>query len=171
VNRYGLSWGEVTPDNLQLVDSEGRLLEGEGPVMTAAFVIHAQVHSIHGSDARVVFHTHQTAATALGCISHPQNWREQNPGMGQTHLTGLPHMTATDTDTDTDTDTGLGRLAPILLAHFNPRSCLDPEYTGIANDLDEGRRIANAMVSADGGPCKRVLLMGTCNIYIHTLHV
>ena len=30
VNRYGLSWREVTADNLCLVDVSGRLLEGEG---------------------------------------------------------------------------------------------------------------------------------------------
>jgi ribulose-5-phosphate 4-epimerase/fuculose-1-phosphate aldolase len=65
INRYGLSWNEVTASNLLLVDSLGNILEGEGPVMQAAFVIHAMVHSEKKEMARVVFHTHQCAATAL----------------------------------------------------------------------------------------------------------
>ena len=69
VNRYGLSWNEVTAENLLLVNSEGIILEGEGPVMQAAFVIHAMVHSEKKEMAKVVFHTHQCAATALtACV-------------------------------------------------------------------------------------------------------
>lgn len=67
VNRYGLSWSEVTADNLLLITNKGELLEGEPPVMQAAFVIHEAIHSAKGQKARVVFHTHQTAATALAC--------------------------------------------------------------------------------------------------------
>ena len=68
VNRYGLSWREVTAANLCLVGTDGRLIEGEGPVMTAAFMIHAAIHETLGACARVVMHTHQEAATALTAL-------------------------------------------------------------------------------------------------------
>eukprot|EP00746_Dinoflagellata_sp_MGD_P054143 gnl/MRDRNA2_/MRDRNA2_23730_c0_seq1.p1 gnl/MRDRNA2_/MRDRNA2_23730_c0~~gnl/MRDRNA2_/MRDRNA2_23730_c0_seq1.p1 ORF type:complete len:488 (+),score=89.51 gnl/MRDRNA2_/MRDRNA2_23730_c0_seq1:77-1465(+) len=38
--------------------------------MTAAFMIHAGIHDTIGEAARVVIHTHQTAATALSCVEH-----------------------------------------------------------------------------------------------------
>lgn len=115
VNRYGLSWGEVTPENLLLVDSNGNLLEGEGPVMTAAFMIHRAIHQVHGATARVVFHTHQTAASALGCV--------ELPGDADTLF---PHVSE-------------------VCKQFLGRCAFDPVYEGVAVTPDEGFRIAAAM--------------------------
>jgi ribulose-5-phosphate 4-epimerase/fuculose-1-phosphate aldolase len=120
VNRYGLSWNEVTAENLLLVNSEGIILEGEGPVMQAAFVIHAMVHSEKKEMAKVVFHTHQCAATALtACVQTKYSHLTEE-------LSCLPMVTQSCLD-------------------FAGRTMYDPVYTGIANDLDEGKRIADAM--------------------------
>jgi len=68
VNRYGLHWMEVTAENLVLVDGDGNVLEGEGPVQGAAVALHGPIHRELGADARVIFHTHQPWWTALCCI-------------------------------------------------------------------------------------------------------
>ena len=67
LNRFGLHYSEVTAANLLLVDRHGEVLEGEGPLMNAAFVIHSVIHSRLGAQARVVLHTHQPWATSLCC--------------------------------------------------------------------------------------------------------
>ena len=53
VVRYGLHWFEVTAENLVLVDNDGNLLEGEGPVQGAAVALHGPVHKEMGPRARV----------------------------------------------------------------------------------------------------------------------
>jgi len=68
VIRYGLHWFEAAPENLQLVDPDGNILEGEGPVQAAAVALHGPVHIAKGAAARVIFHTHQPWFTALACI-------------------------------------------------------------------------------------------------------
>lgn len=68
LNRYGLHWMEVTAENLVLVDGNGTILEGEGPVQGAAVALHGPIHSARGENARVIFHTHQPWFTALACI-------------------------------------------------------------------------------------------------------
>lgn len=115
VNRYGLSWSEVTPENLLLVDCNGNLLEGEGPVMTAAFMIHGAIHQVHGAAARVVFHTHQVAASALGCV--------ELPGGAETIFPRSSERSK----------------------QFMGRCAFDSVYEGIATTPDEGLRIAAAM--------------------------
>lgn len=115
VNRYGLGWNEVTAENLLLVDKHGNLLEGEGPCLTAAFVIHANIHATLGIDAaRIVFHTHQTAATSLACI----DWGK--------------------------TDDVLPPLTP-LCKKFVGKTTFDPLYTGIAAQDEEGIRISTVL--------------------------
>ena len=68
LNRYGLHWMEVTAENLVLVDADGTILEGEGPVQGAAIALHGPVHAARKETARVIFHTHQPWFTALACI-------------------------------------------------------------------------------------------------------
>ena len=68
LNRYGLHWMEVTAENLVLVDGNGTILEGEGPVQGAAVALHGPIHSARKEKARVIFHTHQPWFTALACI-------------------------------------------------------------------------------------------------------
>ena len=129
VNRYGLSWREVTAENLLLVDLAGRLLEGEGPLMTAAFVIHSEIHAALGMPrAAVVMHTHQPAATALACTEG-----------GVVGLSG-------------GGGGGGGRDGVGSIVVGGQLCAYDPLYGGIVNDADEGARIARALGTAgDGG--------------------
>ena len=68
LSRYGLHWMEVTAENLVLVDANGTIIEGEGPVQGAAVALHGPVHAARKEKARVIFHTHQPWFTALACI-------------------------------------------------------------------------------------------------------
>ena len=67
VIRYGLLWSEVTAENLVLVDADGTILAGEGPVETTAFEIHRAIHLQDPDKYACVFHTHQPWSTALCC--------------------------------------------------------------------------------------------------------
>ena len=58
----------MTAENLVLVDADGTILEGEGPVQGAAVALHGPVHAERKEAARVIFHTHQPWFTALACI-------------------------------------------------------------------------------------------------------
>ena len=69
LNRYGLLWSEVTPQNLVLVDSQGGIVAGRGPVETTAFQIHRAVHLADPVRNAVVLHTHMPYATALCCTT------------------------------------------------------------------------------------------------------
>ena len=60
--------GGSTSSKCVLVDEEGTILEGEGPVQGAAVALHGPVHLEKGPRARVIFHTHQPWLTALACI-------------------------------------------------------------------------------------------------------
>ncbi|MCK8615952.1 class II aldolase/adducin family protein [Gordonia sp. C13] len=42
--RWGAYFGSVRPDDLVLVDSDGNIVEGSGPLNGAAFAIHAAIH-------------------------------------------------------------------------------------------------------------------------------
>ena len=69
VIRYGLLWSEVTADNLVMVDSSGKILEGEGPVEVTAFEIHRAIHMADATKYKAVLHTHSPYVTALCCIA------------------------------------------------------------------------------------------------------
>ena len=64
LNPYGLHWSEITAGDLLILDGEGKVLEGEGPVDITALCIHAPIHR-KNPRARCVFHTHMPYATAL----------------------------------------------------------------------------------------------------------
>src|SRR4051812_13136117 len=57
LNRYGLHWSEVTASNLLGLDSQGKILEGEGEFEKTAFYIHSRIHLEHPR-AACVLHTH-----------------------------------------------------------------------------------------------------------------
>jgi ribulose-5-phosphate 4-epimerase/fuculose-1-phosphate aldolase len=63
LNPRGLAWQEVQPDDIVMVDTEGRRLAGRHEVEPTAMFIHAAVHRIAGK--AVVLHTHMPFATAL----------------------------------------------------------------------------------------------------------
>ncbi|MCC5861506.1 MAG: class II aldolase/adducin family protein [Gammaproteobacteria bacterium] len=64
VNRYGDLFEEVTASSLVKVDLEGRILEGEGPVNPAGFIIHSAIHEAR-QDAECVIHLHSRAGVAV----------------------------------------------------------------------------------------------------------
>jgi ribulose-5-phosphate 4-epimerase/fuculose-1-phosphate aldolase len=58
INRFGLRFAEVRPDNLVKVDVTGRVIDGSGaPVNPSGFAIHGAVHAAR-SDAACVMHLH-----------------------------------------------------------------------------------------------------------------
>jgi ribulose-5-phosphate 4-epimerase/fuculose-1-phosphate aldolase len=64
INPQGLLWGEVTPDDLVVIDGDGRKIEGRHDVEPTAFFIHGWIHKTV-TDAACVMHTHMPFATAL----------------------------------------------------------------------------------------------------------
>ncbi len=58
INRFGLRFAEVRPDNLVKVDVQGRVIDGSGaPVNPSGFAIHGAVHAAR-ADAVCVMHLH-----------------------------------------------------------------------------------------------------------------
>ncbi|HVC14002.1 MAG TPA: class II aldolase/adducin family protein [Acidimicrobiales bacterium] len=57
VNPFGLHFGLLRVSDLILIDAQGRLIEGDGPVNTAAFTIHAAVHEAR-PDVVAAAHAH-----------------------------------------------------------------------------------------------------------------
>lgn len=58
INRFGLRFAEVRPDNLVKVDVAGRVIDGSGaPVNPSGFAIHGAVHAAR-PDAVCVMHLH-----------------------------------------------------------------------------------------------------------------
>ena len=58
INRFGLRFAEVRPDNLVKVDVQGRVVDGSNaPVNPSGFAIHGCVHAAR-PDARCVIHLH-----------------------------------------------------------------------------------------------------------------
>ena len=67
INAYGLHWSEIGPDDLLLIDGEGRVLEGEGEVEATARNIHIAGHRANARH-KAIFHVHMPHATALGMV-------------------------------------------------------------------------------------------------------
>lgn len=57
LNRFGLRFNEITPQNLVKVNLQGQILAGEGPVNQTGFAIHGAVHAAR-RDANCVLHLH-----------------------------------------------------------------------------------------------------------------
>ena len=67
INPQGVHWREMQPDDLVLLDAEGRQIDGRFPVEPTAFFIHGAVHR-RVPQAACVLHTHMPHATALTMI-------------------------------------------------------------------------------------------------------
>jgi ribulose-5-phosphate 4-epimerase/fuculose-1-phosphate aldolase len=68
VNPQGYHWSEVRASDMLLIDSDGKLIEGEAPPEPTAFYIHWRIH--RGlPHARAVLHTHMPYATAITSIA------------------------------------------------------------------------------------------------------
>lgn len=63
INPQGLHWSEIGPDDLVVIDGDGRKVEGRHDVEPTAFFIHGWIHRT--VDAACVLHTHMPFATAL----------------------------------------------------------------------------------------------------------
>ena len=78
INPQGLHWSEVTPDDLVIVDGEGRHVSGKHAVEPTAFFIHGCIHKA-SPRAQCVLHTHMPYATALTVIEGGElAWASQN---------------------------------------------------------------------------------------------
>jgi len=64
INPQGLHWSELTPDDLVMIDGDGRRITGKHEVEPTAFFIHGWIHRT-APDAACVLHTHMPFATAL----------------------------------------------------------------------------------------------------------
>ncbi len=68
LNPFGLHWSEVKASDLMEVDSEGRVLAGEGEAEESAICIHGPLHRRHPK-GRCVLHTHMPYATSLSALA------------------------------------------------------------------------------------------------------
>lgn len=68
---FGLHWSEVKASDFLVLDFEGRVLSGNGPVEETALYIHLPVHRA-SRRARCVLHTHMPYATALTMLEDPR---------------------------------------------------------------------------------------------------
>jgi ribulose-5-phosphate 4-epimerase/fuculose-1-phosphate aldolase len=65
LNRFGLRFAEITPENLVKVDVAGRVVDGSGaPVNPSGFSIHGCIHAAR-ADAHCVLHLHTLWGQAL----------------------------------------------------------------------------------------------------------
>lgn len=68
INRFGLRFAEVRPDNLVKVDVTGRVIDGSGaPVNPSGFAIHGAVHAAR-PDAACVMHLHARWGQTLAAL-------------------------------------------------------------------------------------------------------
>jgi ribulose-5-phosphate 4-epimerase/fuculose-1-phosphate aldolase len=68
INRFGLRFAEVRPDNLVKVDLSGRVIDGSGaPVNPSGFAIHGAVHAAR-PDAVCVMHVHTSWGQTLAAL-------------------------------------------------------------------------------------------------------
>mmetsp|Transcript_1502 Transcript_1502/g.2465 ORF Transcript_1502/g.2465 Transcript_1502/m.2465 type:complete len:290 (-) Transcript_1502:68-937(-) len=70
VNPFGVHFSQVKVSNLIRVDHEGKVVEGNHPVNTAAFMIHSRVHGLR-PDANAAAHTHSIHGRAWSTLGRP----------------------------------------------------------------------------------------------------
>jgi ribulose-5-phosphate 4-epimerase/fuculose-1-phosphate aldolase len=68
---FGLYWSEVRASDFMVIDFNGRMLSGRGPIEDTALYIHLPVHRL-SPQARCVLHTHMPYATALCMLENPR---------------------------------------------------------------------------------------------------
>ncbi|MGH9004346.1 MAG: class II aldolase/adducin family protein [Acidimicrobiia bacterium] len=67
VNPFGMSFGLIRASDLILVDHDGKVVEGDWPVNTAAFAIHSQIHAAR-PDVNSAAHTHSPYGRAFSTL-------------------------------------------------------------------------------------------------------
>jgi len=68
---FGLHWSEIRASDFMVVDFEGQILSGRGPIEDTALYIHLPVHRL-APQARCALHTHMPYATALCMLDNPR---------------------------------------------------------------------------------------------------
>ncbi len=68
---FGLHWSEVKASDFMVVDFEGRVVKGRGPIEDTALHIHRPLHRL-APHASCVLHTHMPYATALCMLEDTQ---------------------------------------------------------------------------------------------------
>ena len=68
---FGLHWSEVKASDFMVIDFNGQILSGGGPIEDTALYIHMPVHRL-APQARCVLHTHMPYATALCMLENPR---------------------------------------------------------------------------------------------------
>lgn len=67
INRFGLHYAEVRPENLVRIDIDGNTRDGgTARVNRAGFVIHSAIHAAR-DDAHCIMHIHTTQGCAISC--------------------------------------------------------------------------------------------------------
>ncbi|GAA4273544.1 class II aldolase/adducin family protein [Aquimarina gracilis] len=108
VNPFGLSFNQIKPSDLLLVNHKGTVVEGKLPVNRAAFAIHSQIHAAR-PDVVAAAHAHSVYGKSFSALGK--------------------------------------ELAPITqdaCAFYKDHALFD-DYSGIVNELEEGKRIAKAL--------------------------
>jgi ribulose-5-phosphate 4-epimerase/fuculose-1-phosphate aldolase len=70
VNPLGMHFGHIRVSDLILVNHDGEVVHGAGPVNAAAFVIHSQVHAAR-PDAVAAAHSHSTYGRSWSTLGRP----------------------------------------------------------------------------------------------------
>ena len=121
INRFGLRFAEVRPDNLVKVDLAGRVVDGSGArVNPSGFAIHGTVHSAR-PDVECVMHLHTAAGVALamlpGGLQPTSQWAMRlHQRLGHHAYEGL----AFDVDERARLATNLGQLDGVILENHGP---------------------------------------------------
>lgn len=123
LNRFGLRFNEVTPQNLVKVNLQGRILAGEGPVNQSGFAIHGAVHAAR-PDAQCVLHLHVDAviavsAQAKGLLPISQHALRFYQDIAYHHYQGL----ALSSQEQSSLIEGLGNKKAILLHNHGSIVC------------------------------------------------
>jgi ribulose-5-phosphate 4-epimerase/fuculose-1-phosphate aldolase len=70
VNPFGLHFGQLRASDLLLVDTSGRVLQGQGAVNLAAFAIHSQIHAAR-PDVQAAAHMHSLYGKTFSALRQP----------------------------------------------------------------------------------------------------
>ena len=123
LNRFGLRFNEVTPQNLVKVNLQCQILSGEGPVNQTGFAIHGAVHSAR-PDAKCVLHLHVDSVIAVsaqtqGLLPISQHALRFYEDMAYHHYQGL----ALSSDEQVHLVKSLGNKKAILLHNHGSIVC------------------------------------------------
>ena len=123
LNRFGLRFKEVTPQNLVKVNLQCQILAGEGPVNQTGFAIHGAVHSAR-PDAKCILHLHVDSVIAVsaqtqGLLPISQHALRFYEDMAYHHYQGL----ALSSDEQAHLVKSLGNKKAILLHNHGSIVC------------------------------------------------